>query len=245
MIPCFPLIDRFDMKKVIGTARKVGYKGVELHIYPNQRSRDSFEKIKKDLKDFELVTAHYPLYSEEAKMLYSFSMLKRRIGLKLLSDEFEFISKFEPELYIIHAGRAYSPMEDFILLKEECKKYGMKLSMENGMSYPGGDLDYVRKICNLLDVGMTLDIGHAFVAKQNVDDFSKLKEIVEHVHLHNMTEKDHQGLARGLMPVPNAINALKEINYDRGIVLEIHNDPKFMEALVESKKILDLLWKKL
>lgn len=244
MIPGFPLIDRFDMKKVIGTARKVGYKGVELHIYPNQRSRDSFEKIKKDLRDFELVTAHYPLYSEEAKMLYSFSMLKRRIGIKLLSDELEFLSKFEPEFYIIHAGRAYSPMEDFILLKEECKKYGMKLSMENGMSHPGGDLDYVRKICNLLDVGMTLDIGHAFIAKQDVDDFSKIQDVVEHVHLHNVTTGDHQGLANGFISIPKVVEALKKIQYDRGIVMEIHNDPDFLEALVESKKILDILWKK-
>jgi sugar phosphate isomerase/epimerase len=244
MITSFPLRRKMDMKKVMNIAKKAGYRGVEISIYPSQRSRDAFLKVKKQIKDFDLVTAHYPLHSEEARMLYSTSMLKRRIAIKLLTDEFAFLSKFEPELYIVHAARAYSPLEDFVLLKEECEKYGMKLSVENGTSYPRSNLDHVRRICNLLEVGMTLDIGHAFVAKENIEDFTAIKDIVEHVHLHNVTDIDHQGLGDGFLSVPKAVRALKEIEYDGGVVLEIQKDLKFQDALVESKKILDILWDK-
>jgi sugar phosphate isomerase/epimerase len=244
MIPSFILRENMDMKKIIALTLKLGYRGVEISTCMNQESRNAWMKVKKDLKDFDLVTFHYPMHDEGAKMLYSFSLLKRRLAVKLLTDEFEFISKFEPKIYVVHAAKVYSPIEDFILLKEKCEEYGMKLSIENSKLLPRGELIYVKQMCNLLGVCMTLDVGHAFRTKQNIEDLSPIKDVIEHVHLHNVTEINHQGLGNGLISIPKVIKALKEIRYDKGIVMEIHKDPRFEDALIESKKILDLLWKK-
>jgi sugar phosphate isomerase/epimerase len=244
MIPSFILRENMDMKKLIKMTLKAGYRGVEISTCLNNKSREAWLKVKKDLKDFDLITFHFPMHDEAAKMMYSYSLFKRRLGVKLLTDEFEFISQFEPQLYVVHAAKAYSPIEDFRVLKNKCEEYGMRLSIENGKTLPRGELSQVRRTCKLLDVGMTLDIGHAFKAKQNIENLSQIKDVLEHTHLHNVEQKNHQGLSHGFMSIPIVVQALKEINYDKGIVLEIHKDPHFEYELIESKKILDLLWKK-
>ena len=145
---------------------------------------------------------------------------------------------------IVHPGKTYSPLEDFGLLKKACERHGMSLSLENGTSHPNNDVGNLRRLCKLLGVGMTLDVGHAYLSKQDVYDLSPIKDVLEHVHLHNVGSTDHIRLETGFISIPKVVDALKRIEYDKGIVLEVHNDPDFFEAIAESKKVLDLLWKK-
>jgi sugar phosphate isomerase/epimerase len=245
MICSFPLRPGTDLEKTIDVAEKAGYTGVEIHPYPDPKSMDALLRVKDRLKEFELVTAHYPLYSPEASLLSSPSLLKRRYAVQALAKNIKFVSQFEPRLYIVHPGRAYSPLEDFIALKDACRRQGMRLSLENGTSHPHKDLATARMTCKLLGVGMTLDVGHAFASKQDIYELSGLKDVIEHVHLHNVSDTDHQRFSGGFISMPLVVEALKRIQYDKGIVAEVHHDPDFLEALVESKKILDLLWKRL
>lgn len=244
MILSFPLRPGPEMGKTLAFARKSGYTGVEIHPYPDRASVDALLKVKDDLKDFELVTSHYPLRSAEASRLYSPSLLKRRLGLQGLVENIRFASQFGTELYIVHPGRTYSPLEDLAVLKDACQKHGMRLSLENGIAHPHEDLVNVRRTCRLLGVGMTLDVGHAFLAKQDVYDLSRVKDVIEHVHLHNVSDHDHMRFSDGFLSMPLAVKALKKIKYDKAIVAEVHHDPEFEEALVDSKKVLDLLWKR-
>ena len=229
----------------MNTCLKAGFSGVEIHAYPTPEVKKSLEGMKGDIKKLKLVTVHYPLHSEEALMLRSSSLLKRRIAIDLLTKEFKFLEQFKPSLYVVHPGKAYSPLEDFGLLKKACERHGMRLSLENGMTYPNNELGNVRRLCRMLGVGMTLDVGHAFLSKQDVYNLSPLKDVLEHVHLHNVGKTDHLRLSEGFISMPKVIEALKKINYDKGIVLEVHKDPDFFEALKESKKIMDLLWKEM
>ena len=58
-----------------------------------------------------------------------------------------------------------------------------------------------------------------------------------------MKDQTHVGLGSGYMPLPEIISALKQIKYNAGIILEIHHDKNYEQALRKSKQILDLLWK--
>lgn len=229
----------------IELAEENGFGNLEIWMEAGLEQVNFFNEFKPRLKNFQ-ITAHYPLHSPRGKMLFSDNVVERRVGMNRVLENLENLTIVDAEIYVIHGGITFAPLKELEIIRDKCKEYGMRLSIENGVNTEFKDLTKLRNLCKLLDVGMAYDVAYAFRAKQNIDDLSPYKDMIEHVHLSDVnTRIDHICLGDGLLPIPQVIHALKKIGYDKTIVLEMSQDPDVKNALVKSKKILEELWSKL
>ena len=100
------------------------------------------------------------------------------------------------------------------------------------------------KAINRPNVKATLDTGHAHVAKQNLRDFVlTLKDYLYHTHLsdNDQTRDAHGGIGTGTIDFSLFLSALKEINYQELLCLEILH--KQGQELVPMAFVLDELTK--
>lgn len=237
----FPLRLEMDAQKMLKIARENDLKAIEILI-SERTDFEFFNNIKKDLADFE-ITAHYSIRSHAAELFFSENLMRRRAGMNLLIEMLPYYRALNAQLYIIHPGRTFSPITEMEEIRDACIQNGMKMCLENSSSGEYADITKVANLCRTLKVGLTLDIGHLFMNKQPIDNFKDLQDIVEHVHLHDVDDKqDHVRLGGGFVPLPKVVQGLKEIKYDKSIILETHHDPTFPDSLVESKKMLDVMW---
>jgi len=92
--------------------------------------------------------------------------------------------------------------------------------------YPASlkDLSYLKKLLPWLN--FTVDIGHAFQSRENLDKISnflrKYKNSVLDIHLHDATlnREAHLALGKGELNLDKFFRLLKEINYNNYVSLE-------------------------
>lgn len=116
------------------------------------------------------------------------------------------------------------------------KKSKMKVMLENVPVSNGiHNIDEFKYIIdNVASLFVHLDIPHAFTSggmKSVIDYINKFREKIIHIHWHdNHGMKDeHLPIGKGLIDHEEAVKALKDIDYDRTITLEVFtnsNDAK-------------------
>lgn len=128
------------------------------------------------------------------------------------------------------------------ILHREATNLGLDLLIEN-LDAKSFSIKEFNTLFSEVDMGMTLDVGHAHTAKgEGLDAYLKaFAPRIRHVHLHdNMgVNDDHLPLGAGKMDVKKVVDALKA-KYDGSITLEVHSDdPHYLEY---SRERLDILW---
>jgi len=128
------------------------------------------------------------------------------------------------------------------ILHKEATNLGLDLLIEN-LDSKSFSIKEFGTLFSEVDMGMTLDVGHASTARgEGLDAYLRaFGPRIRHVHLHdNMgSNDDHLPLGAGRMDVKKVVETLKS-KYDNTITLEVHaDDPHYLEY---SRERLDILW---
>lgn len=195
------------------------------------------------------VSVHGPIWDMNPASYYS---EVRDLAFRQLKKAIDTCSHLGGEIVVMHPGRCPTPQLEktlsaaksrFVNFTSEVLRYakesGVKLTLENfplsdevPYSYPRQMITLARKLDGL---GITFDIGHAFIGKCRQKVRDPEREIAEeiklvgkyltNVHIHD----NHGGWDEHLPPGEGDINfrplvrALKELNYDGRIIAELHN----------------------
>ena len=220
---------------------EAGYDYIELTVEPPMASRDVIIEKLREIQDIAssakkgILVGHTAWYMP---IVIPYESV-RRAALEELSKDFEVFNKTGSiKEVVIHTS--FSPgytddfsmenvlMESLSYLKERAEDFGLKLLIENDPISPFSR--YERVILSLQDVGMCLDIGHAFVVGSLRSGFLlayRTKRLM-HVHAHdNKGKKDeHLPIGAGKIPWDFVISVLKAMRYDKTITVEDHSQNK-------------------
>ena len=193
------------------------------------------------------VSVHGPVWDINAASYYSSI---RSLTMKQMKRSIDACDVIGGDIVVIHPGRCPMPEMDnlfsmakkwFIDFTSEClnyaKKRDIKLTLENfppSANYPYSHPKEMVTLARKLDgLGITFDIGHAYLGKhmkkssapeQKIASEIKLvREYLAHVHIHdNHGEKDeHLPPGEGNINFKPIMRALKEINYGGRLILEL------------------------
>lgn len=130
-------------------------------------------------------------------------------------------------------------------LLREAKHYGLKIAIEN-VPEPFPFLlrrveDFRRFYEDLgedgLEMGLTFDVGRAYINGQLDDMMYFFREKIVHIHLYdnNGDADPHLGIGLGKIDWPSLIRGLRNIGYKRALVIESKNN---VEESIEALKRL-------
>ena len=126
-------------------------------------------------------------------------------------------------------------LDDLKVIAEEARRLGVRVALENVfMSYfYFQELSEFGSISESIPgIGVTLDIGHAYISKHTakhpnpedaiIDDVRRMgMENLFHVHLHNNdgTRDDH-GFVKGSIDMAKILRGLKDLGYEGKVIIE-------------------------
>lgn len=238
---------RFGIEKAIEMIAEAGFEAFDFSFYWNEH--DSFKKIYNDcykeyakhLKNLmkqcniECNQAHAtfkPIQSfDETDEVYSQIVREIEFASLLGAKCIIIHAQFPPDNFYKHNYKFYKSFEPY------CKKFGIKVAVENLFQYinkgniPKGVFgdpqlleEFVKKL-NSPYFTACLDIGHASMTGSEPEDFiSKMDSSVLtalHVQDNDYTGDKHWLPFTGLLNWDNITAALKEINYEGDITLEV------------------------
>lgn len=133
-------------------------------------------------------------------------------------------------------------------LVEEAEKKDITLGIENE---PGGIeiWDFPELFDQVPEAKMTLDIGHAFIEPNEIEDIQHFigdnQDRIEHIHLSDNfgQDDDHLPLGAGEIQWKKILKTLKQIEFEGNITAEIHS--RDTEYLFISKRKLERHWTEL
>lgn len=219
-IPHFP--PEFEMKKLGSLKRLIDSHGLE-------------------------VSVHGPVWDMNPASYYGEI---RAFTMKQIKRSINACGALGGDLVVVHPGRCPMPEVEglfsmskkwFVELISKCldyaKKRDIKLSLENyswSLSHPYSYPTEMLVLAKRLDgLGITFDVGHAYLGKgkagkpeQKIASEIKLVgKYLTHVHIHDNhgQRDDHLPPGKGDIDFRPIIRALKEINYNGRLILELWN----------------------
>ncbi|MCW4053782.1 MAG: sugar phosphate isomerase/epimerase [Candidatus Bathyarchaeota archaeon] len=180
------------------------------------------------------------------------SKLMLNASIKRLEQSMAYANAINARLWVFHPGAktgisTFYPEEDWKQniqtireLHETSEKYGLNTAIENLPEKYGfimrnpEDFQKFYKETKLNDIGIALDVGHANLENQTINFIKKLPDKIVHIHLSDNTgETDqHLGIGYGKINWQQFAEALKEIAYDKNIIIEtVEHIPESLEKL--------------
>jgi len=177
----------------------------------------------------------------------------RRVMLKRLKKSIRLAGQLDAEFWVFHSGLRTGvshlhPGEDWRLnlqsireLLDTANRTGVRISVENTPEpFPfilKSVDDFTRFYRDLsLDLGLTLDIGHANVNGQIYDFIEKFAERLVHVHAsdNDGTFDSHLEIGEGNIDWAKVANCLKNIGYAGAVIVE--SEKKVEESIQTLRK---------
>ncbi|MFA4982785.1 MAG: sugar phosphate isomerase/epimerase [Candidatus Micrarchaeia archaeon] len=160
------------------------------------------------------------------------------LGAKTVTVHTEFLPSGLQER-AVHVAKT---IETLKRLEKEAAERGLALLVENAFASSFSIKEF-KLLFSECDVGMTLDVGHAFTADgEGLGNYlQQFKKRIRHVHLHDNDRRGdlHLPLGAGKIDVVRCIKELKGF-YDGTITLEIHSQDR--DYLRISREKLEILW---
>ena len=139
----------------------------------------------------------------------------------------------------VHVAKTIESMRR---LSKEASDRGLQLLVEN-YNASSFSIKEFKLLFSELDIGMTLDVGHASTADgEGVDSYlADFRKRISHVHLHDNDRRSdqHLPLGAGKIDIPRAVKELKAA-YDGTITLEVHSQDR--DYLRISREKLEIMW---
>lgn len=165
-----------------------------------------------------------------------FTPYERRFqdGIEEYRRFFEAAATLEAQYLVFHGNRSQSPFPDeqyyerFGLLREEGKRFGIRLAQENVAPYKSRELSFLKGLRRYLqdDVDFVLDVKQAVRAEQNIWEFvDELGDRVCHLHLSDHTkEADCLPVGAGIFDFSQFFFRMRQKGFDGTAVLELYRD---------------------
>jgi sugar phosphate isomerase/epimerase len=233
---------------------EMGFDFVEITVEAPCAHPDKVEKEKKAVQDalhsYNFgVLSHYPWYFSVAHPYPSVQEAITRefcrafdvaseLGAKVATIHTEFLPSGLQERQV-HTAKT---IESVKRLDKEAKDRGLSLLVEN-FSAGSFSIKEFKQLFSEVDVGMALDVGHAFTADgEGFDNYlAQFRKRIRHAHLHDNDRKtdQHLPLGAGKIDISRAVKELKGF-YDGTITLEVHSQDR--EYLKISREKLEMMW---
>jgi len=183
----------------------------------------------------------------------------RRMVLKRLKKSINLANQLDAALWVFHSGLRTGvshlhPGEDWKLnlhsireLLDAADENGVKITIENTpepfpfiLKSVDDFLHFYKDIGNV-DLGLTLDIGHANVNGQIYNFIEKFSDRLIHVHAsdNDGTFDSHQGIGEGDIDWRNVAESLKNVNY-RGVIV-VESERKVEESIQTLRKFFSAM----
>ena len=248
------LFSRAPVEEAISKVAELGADCVEVIFdmphFPPEFNMSGLRRLRRQVDSCGLdVSVHGPIWDMNPASYYREA---RELALRQVKRAIDTCSSLGGEIIVIHPGRCPTPQLEkllsaaksrFVKFTSECleysKKRGVKLTLENfsitnehPYSYPRQMVPLARKLDGL---GITFDIGHAFIGKRREKISNPEQEIAKdirlvgkhltHLHVHdNHGEWDeHLPPGEGDIDFSPIIKALRHIKYDGRGIAELHN----------------------
>ncbi len=184
----------------------------------------------------------------------------RELTLDQTIESIKACSQLTGDVVTIHPGRSWfrenkelfkkskNWFQDYLSeISDFANERGIIIGVETGSheaDYPGKPEELLRAIDDVEGVGITLDIGHAYLSAQNrkMDGEEWISHLVEmfgedivnvHVHDNHGTDDEHLPPGRGNIDFDMIIEKL-EMYYNGPLILELWDPPDSFEAARES-----------
>ncbi|MEM2393666.1 MAG: sugar phosphate isomerase/epimerase family protein [Candidatus Bathyarchaeia archaeon] len=149
----------------------------------------------------------------------------------------------ETGISMFYPGRAWSQnLKTVEQLYNFARDYGVKIAVENipePSPFLMKSIEHFQKFYEEVDceIGLALDIGHANISGKTELFIEKFRDKIVHIHAHDNKGKfdEHLGIGRGTVNWERIAKMLKEIAYDKTVVVES------IEHVPESIRILKTL----
>jgi len=240
------------------------------HFSPVEQKKYNLKKLRSAIDTYRLgVTVHAPFFDLNLGSIYPEI---RKFSIGRFKKCIEFCFHIGSDLMVIHPG--HSPLlkfqdlylrakDGFIEGLREIVDYatskGIVISLENISSpyffaYDSVDLSSLAK--KIKNLGITLDIGHAFIMKlekkrplpeEEIANEIRgiLRPFLKHVHIHDNEGRsdEHLGLGKGKINFIPIFQALKDIDFSGRVVLESWEPDQSLNLAEEQLKIVKELLK--
>ena len=159
--------------------------------------------------------------------------IARKVGIDLINFHANLNGMFYGEKRRIVLDNLVKSLREIVIY---AKKYNVHVMLENTPLSSGiHNIDEFKYIIdNVATLFVHLDIPHAFTSggmKSVIDYINTFRDKIVHIHWHDNhgLKDEHLPIGEGFIDHQRAIEALKEIDYDRTITLEVFtnsNDAK-------------------
>lgn len=195
---------------------------------------------------------------------------KRFNGIDDALKRVDYLNKLKGKLLVIHPGGWYPDKKEkderikncinsLVYIAKKASLNGIKIAVENLPTEFFGDdigtvsyiLNKARNLTNNKDIGICLDIGHAFLTGNIFDYLSLLYDDILTIHLHDNNGDNNGNRAEamddlhavpgtGLINWKNIFDVLSERNYKGGLIFEVKKGSKSLEQVIgEIKYFID------
>jgi sugar phosphate isomerase/epimerase len=206
-----------------------------------------------DVESLEIFDLKYSIHSAFNDV--NIASLNERIRLNSIEqtkESIDFANQINAEAVVIHPGKIsflankYFKKEVDEVAKsaiteigEYAKDLGVMATIENMPEFEGmiyKDLNELDELLVSLDMGMTLDIGHANHVGYAPDEM--IFDSIKHIHAHdNFGDDDaHLALGEGSIDLKHIINNLEEKNYDGIYIIEVNDIDSIKKSYEYIKK---------
>ncbi|MFH1306162.1 MAG: sugar phosphate isomerase/epimerase family protein [Candidatus Micrarchaeota archaeon] len=237
----------------IHTFGEMNFDFLELTIEHPRAKPEYVSKNKKEILDalssYNLgLVAHMPWYFSIA---HPYERIQKAVNTEMVSA-LQTASMLGAKKMTLHTELSLSPSiqgrksmikNSIATLKELNKKarsMGVDLLLET-VTPKSCTIEEFKQIFSEVDMGMTLDVGHAEVEYKKVFEgfWKEFSPRVRHVHLHDGKGVDHLPLGAGRIDLQEIVEELKK-KYDDTITLEVHSEDR--HYLKYSRDRLEILW---
>ena len=233
-----------NLEDSLGFLEDLGIEYAEfLHQYPNEYPyEDVFDSY--NLK----YTIHAPFMDVNIAALQDKS---RRNAVSQIRESIDLASKINAEAVVVHPGlisflaRNFKSSvyelahESIVEIHEYSLDAGVLTTVENMPNFETmiyQNIPYLNEFLKSIDMGMTLDIGHANHAGYTADEmyFDSIKHV--HIHDNNGDDDTHLPLGEGSIDLNAIVNTLEKNNYDGVYIIEVNDFDSIKKSYEYMKK---------
>lgn len=206
--------------------------------------------------DFDLLNSfnfHYTIHSPIIDLnIASLNKSIQMASINEIGKSIDLANSLDSDIIVVHPGsvpflaRDYVDKvlvkcrESLITCENYAKDLGVNIAVENMPNIDGflyKDINELNKLLINLDIGMTLDVGHAGVNGFLENDM--YFDSIKHVHLsdNNHDNDMHYALGEGSIDFKTVIENFEKHNYDGIYVIEVNDK----ESVLKSLKYLEKL----
>ena len=178
---------------------------------------------------------------------------KSRINsIEQIKDSIDLANKINAEAVVVHPGLASFLVNKYFLddvyktanesikeIGEYSDNLGVLTTIENMPTFEAmiyKNIEQLDELLNSLDMGMTLDIGHANHVGYSPEGM--IFDSIKHIHAHDNYGDDdaHLALGEGSIDLKRIINNLEEKNYDGIYIIEVNDYDSIKKSYDYMKK---------